>query len=87
MKLPPLVAAALVAGALAAPASQASAPLHCGATITKSTKLTQDRTNCPGVGIQIGADASPSTSTATPWRPRPSAIPRRTASSTSATTA
>ena len=56
MKLPPLVAAALVAGALAAPASQASAPLHCGATITKSTKLTQDLTNCPGVGIQIGAD-------------------------------
>ena len=56
MKLPPLVAAALVAGALAAPASQASAPLHCGATITKSTKLTQDLTNCPGVGIQIGVD-------------------------------
>jgi hypothetical protein len=56
MKLPPLVAAALVAGALAAPASQASAPLHCGATITESTKLTQDLTNCPGVGIQIGAD-------------------------------
>jgi hypothetical protein len=56
MKLTPIVAAALVAGALAAPASQASAPLHCGATITKSTKLTQDLTNCPGVGIQIGAD-------------------------------
>lgn len=58
MKLTPIVAAALVAGALAAPASQAAgAPLHCGATITKSTKLTQDLTNCPGVGIRIGADA------------------------------
>ena len=56
MKLTPIVAAALVAGALAAPASQAS-PLHCGATITKSTKLTQDLTNCHGVGIRIGADA------------------------------
>ena len=58
MKLTPIVAAALVAGALAAPASQASRrPLHCGATITKSTKLTQDLTNCPGVGLRIGADA------------------------------
>jgi len=58
MKLTPIVAAALVAGALAAPASQAAgAPLHCGATITKSTKLTRDLTNCPGVGLQIGADA------------------------------
>ena len=58
MKLTPIVAAALVAGALAAPASQAAgAPLHCGATITKSTKLTQDLTNCPGVGLRIGADA------------------------------
>jgi hypothetical protein len=57
MKLTPIVAAALVAGALAAPASQASAPLQCGATITKSTKLTHDLTNCAGVGIRIGADA------------------------------
>ena len=58
MKLTPIVAAALVAGALAAPASQAAgAPLHCGSTITKSTKLTRDLTNCPGVGLQIGADA------------------------------
>jgi hypothetical protein len=57
MKLTPIVAAALVAGALAAPASQASAPLQCGATITKSTKLTRDLTNCHGVGIRIGADA------------------------------
>jgi parallel beta helix pectate lyase-like protein len=56
MKLTPIVAAALVAGALAAPAAHASAPLHCGATITKSTKLTQDLTNCRGVGIRIGAD-------------------------------
>jgi hypothetical protein len=58
MKLTPIVAAALVAGALAAPASQAAgARLHCGTTITKSTKLTQDLTNCPGVGLRIGADA------------------------------
>ena len=57
MKLTPIVAAALVAGALAAPASQAAAaPLHCGATITKDTKLTQDLTNCRGAGIVIGAD-------------------------------
>jgi hypothetical protein len=54
MKLTPIVAAALVAGALAAPASQASAPLQCGAPITK---LTHDLTNCAGVGIRIGADA------------------------------
>jgi Periplasmic copper-binding protein (NosD) len=57
MKLTPIVAAALVAGALAAPASQAApAPLHCGATITKDTKLTKDLADCPGVGIRIGAD-------------------------------
>ena len=58
MKLTPIVAAALVAGALAAPASQAAAPapLQCGATITKDTKLTKDLTDCPGVGIRIGAD-------------------------------
>jgi hypothetical protein len=56
MKLTPIVAAALVAGALAAPASQASAPLHCGATITKDTKLTKDLGDCRGVGLRIGAD-------------------------------
>ena len=56
MKLTPIVAAALVAGALAAPAAQASAPLHCGATITKDTKLNKDLSDCPGVGIRIGAD-------------------------------
>jgi hypothetical protein len=56
MKLTPIVAAALVAGALAAPAAQASAPLHCGETITKDTKLTKDLSDCPGVGIRIGAD-------------------------------
>jgi parallel beta helix pectate lyase-like protein len=48
--------AALAAVALAAPAAQASTPLHCGATIKHSTKLTQDLTNCPGVGLRIGAD-------------------------------
>jgi len=57
MKLAPIVAAALVAGALAVPASQAAgAPLHCGATITKSTKLTRNLGNCPGAGLVIGAD-------------------------------
>jgi parallel beta helix pectate lyase-like protein len=48
--------AALAAVALAAPAAQASAPLHCGATIKHSTKLTHDLTNCKGVGLRIGAD-------------------------------
>jgi nitrous oxidase accessory protein NosD len=50
------LAAALVAGALAAPAAHAAAPLHCGATIKHSTKLTKDLTDCPGVGLRIGAD-------------------------------
>ena len=57
MTLTKLAAAALAAGALAAPAAHASgAPLHCGATIKHSTKLTQDLTNCRGVGLRIGAD-------------------------------
>jgi hypothetical protein len=56
MKLTSVAAAALVAGALAAPAAHASAPLHCGATIKKSTKLTKDLTDCRGVGLRIGAD-------------------------------
>jgi Right handed beta helix region len=50
------LAAALVAGALAAPAAHAASPLHCGATIKHSTKLTSDLTNCRGVGLRIGAD-------------------------------
>src|SRR5215813_9102544 len=49
--------AALAAVALAAPAAQASTPLHCGATVKHSTKLTKDLTNCRGVGLRIGADA------------------------------
>jgi hypothetical protein len=48
--------AALAAVALAAPPAQARTPLHCGATIKHSTKLTRDLTNCPGVGLRIGAD-------------------------------
>ncbi|HEX5618397.1 MAG TPA: right-handed parallel beta-helix repeat-containing protein [Solirubrobacteraceae bacterium] len=39
---------------MAAPAN--AAQLHCGSTITKSTTLTQDITDCPGVGLRIGAD-------------------------------
>src|SRR5919201_1131189 len=50
------LAAALVAGALAAPVSHAASRLHCGATISHSTKLTHDLTNCRGVGLRIGAD-------------------------------
>jgi hypothetical protein len=56
MKLHSIALAALTAGALAAPAAHASAPLHCGATIKQSTKLTHDVTNCRGVGLRIGAD-------------------------------
>jgi hypothetical protein len=37
--------------------ARAAVPALGGATITKSTRLTQDLTNCPGVGIRIGADA------------------------------
>jgi parallel beta-helix repeat protein len=44
----------IAALAVAAPAN--AAQLHCGSTITKSTKLTQDITNCSGVGLRIGAD-------------------------------
>src|SRR5919201_2789415 len=39
---------------VAAPAN--AAQIHCGSTITKSTKLTHDVTGCPGVGLRIGAD-------------------------------
>jgi parallel beta-helix repeat protein len=45
-----------VIAALAVAAPAHAAQLHCGSTITKSTKLTQDITNCPGVGLRIGAD-------------------------------
>jgi hypothetical protein len=57
MKLHSIALAALTAGALAAPAAHASAPLHCGATIKHSTKLTHDLTNCRGIGLRIGADS------------------------------
>jgi parallel beta-helix repeat protein len=52
-----LVCATVVVAAtfvVAAPAN--AAQLHCGSTITKSTKLTQDITDCPSVGLRIGAD-------------------------------
>lgn len=47
------IPAALCALAIAAPSASA---LSCGATITKDTTLTGDVTNCPGVGLRIGAD-------------------------------
>jgi hypothetical protein len=47
-----VVAAAAFAVAAPADASQ----LHCGSSITKNTKLTKDITDCPGVGLRIGAD-------------------------------
>jgi hypothetical protein len=51
------IALATAAALAAVAAPQASAKqLTCGATITRSTKLTKDLTNCPGVGIRIGAD-------------------------------
>jgi hypothetical protein len=52
-----LVCACLAVAAtvvVAAPAN--AAQIHCGSTITKSTKLTKDITGCPGVGLRIGAD-------------------------------
>ena len=52
-----LICAALaVAAACAVAAPANAAQLHCGSTITKSTTLTQDITNCPGVGLRIDAD-------------------------------
>jgi nitrous oxidase accessory protein NosD len=55
MKLITIAAAALTVGALAAPGAHAATAPHCGATIKHSTKLTHDLTNCPGVGLRIGA--------------------------------
>jgi nitrous oxidase accessory protein NosD len=49
-----VILSGIVAAALAAPASHAKP--GCGATITKSTKLTSDITGCAGVGLRIGAD-------------------------------
>ena len=46
---------ALGALALSAPAASA-APLHCGQTITRDTRLTTDLVNCPGNGIVVDAD-------------------------------
>jgi copper-binding protein NosD len=52
-----LISAALALVAAIAVAAPASAQnLSCGSTITKSTKLTTDITDCPGVGLRIGAD-------------------------------
>jgi Right handed beta helix region len=49
-------AALAVAAACAVAAPANAAQLHCGSTITKSTTLTEDITDCPGVGLRIGAD-------------------------------
>ncbi len=46
---------ALGALALSAPAASA-APLRCGQTITRDTRLTADLVNCPGNGIVVDAD-------------------------------
>jgi hypothetical protein len=51
-----LCAALAVAAACAVAAPANAAQLHCGSTITKSTTLTKDITDCPGVGLRIGAD-------------------------------
>jgi parallel beta-helix repeat protein len=56
-RLAKLAVAALPAAAFAAAAPSAGAvTLECGQTITKDTTLTADVSNCPGVGIRIGAD-------------------------------
>jgi parallel beta-helix repeat protein len=49
-------ASVVVAVTLAVAAPANAAQLQCGSTITKSTTLTKDITNCPGVGLRIGAD-------------------------------
>lgn len=49
-----VIIAGIFAAAVAAPASHANP--SCGATITKSTKLTSDISGCTGVGLKIGAD-------------------------------
>lgn len=50
-----LVAAMAATVVVAAPAAAKSA-LHCGQTITASTKLTHDLVGCPGTGLVVGAD-------------------------------
>ena len=51
-----ICASVAVVAALAVATPANAAQLHCASTITKSTKLTQDITGCPGVGLKIGAD-------------------------------
>jgi hypothetical protein len=46
----------VVAAAFAVAAPADASQLHCGSTITKSTTLTKDIVDCPGVGLRIGAD-------------------------------
>jgi parallel beta-helix repeat protein len=46
----------LVAAAFAVASPADASQLHCGSTITKSTTLTKDIVDCPGVGLRIGAD-------------------------------
>jgi parallel beta-helix repeat protein len=50
------VVAPVTALLLAVPATAGAQPLACGATITKSTTLRADLTNCPGDGLVIGRD-------------------------------
>ena len=47
---------AAAAALLAVPATASAQQLACGATITKSTTLRADLTNCPGDGLVIGRD-------------------------------
>jgi parallel beta-helix repeat protein len=42
--------------ALSAPAAASAAPLRCGQTITRDTRLTADLANCPATGITIDAN-------------------------------
>ena len=52
-----VILALVVAGFLAFGADQARAShVDCGGTIISDTKLDSDLTNCPGIGIVIGAD-------------------------------
>jgi parallel beta-helix repeat protein len=53
-----LVVVVVVGGCLipAGSAGARAAGVHCGATLTRSTTLTEDLVRCPGTGLVIGAD-------------------------------
>src|SRR3954452_9354166 len=51
-----LLRAAAGAPLLSAPAAASAAPLRCGQTITRDTRLTADLVNCPATGITIDAN-------------------------------